>query len=62
MTAKKTGDKAGPRCEAELIQSCLFFSEKYMNSWHGIMPLYSFRFLSAGRPKQRSNSVWEDSR
>ncbi len=32
-----------------------------MNKSHFIMPLYSFRFLSAGRPKARSNSVWEDS-
>ena len=30
----------------------------YMNTSHLIMPLYSLRFLSAGRPKQRSNSVW----
>ena len=35
---------------------------RYMKRSHLIMPLYSLRFLSAGRPKQRSNSVWEDSR
>ena len=32
-----------------------------MKKSHLIMPLYSFRFLSAGRPNVRSNSVWEDS-
>ena len=32
-----------------------------MKTSHFNMPLYSFRFLSAGRPKQRSNSVWEES-
>ena len=35
---------------------------RYIKRSHLIMPLYSLRFLSAGRPKQRSNSVWEDSR
>ena len=33
----------------------------YWNSSHLSMPLYSLRFLSAGRPKVRSNSVWEES-
>ena len=35
---------------------------KYMKRSHFIMPLYSLRFLSACLPKQRSNSVCEESR
>ena len=33
----------------------------YWNRSHLSMPLYSLRFLSAVRPKVRSNSVWEES-
>ena len=43
-------------------QSPFLTLRRYIYKLHGIIPLYSFLFLSAVCPKNRSKSGWEDSR
>ena len=57
---------AGPLMEAGCFIACpdtnndvaVYLERKYMYSWHLIMPLYSLRRLSAGRPKISSKFSW----
>ena len=52
---KFCGDLRSVRCT--LRTACRYLP--YMKRSHLSIPLYSLRFLSAVRPKHRSNSVWE---